>query len=74
LESSLQQRLSVWQSVLDLKAPFDNWQDVFDPRLVKVSGAKLVSKFPADVMSPPVILSEVSSPGNVQLEAVFDNS
>jgi len=74
LEASLGQRLSVWEPVLDLKPPFDNWQDIFDERLVKASGGKLVSKFPPDVLSPPVITTNVSSPGNVQLEAVFDES
>ena len=74
LQASLAQRLSVWEPVLDLKAPFGKWQDVFDERLVGASSDTLVSKFPPDVQSLPVIATKVSSPGNVQLEAVFDAS
>ena len=74
LEASLAQRLSVWEPVLDLKPPFDKWKDVFDERLVEESGDKLVSKFPPDVQSPSIIETKVGSPGNVQLEAVFDES
>ncbi|MBC8872757.1 MAG: protein kinase [Planctomycetes bacterium] len=74
LQSSLQQRLSVWEPVFELKHPFAEWDTVFDRRLVKAEDNKLVSRFPADVQASPLVKTKVIATGSLQLEAVFDAS
>jgi len=72
LEASLGQRLSVWEPVLDLQPPFDSWKDVFDPRLVERNGDLLISRFPSDVTSLPLVSTKLTASGSLRLEAVFD--
>ena len=76
LAVSLGQRLSQWEPVLDLKSPFEGWQDVIDPRLAALDddGKTLMSRFPADVQSKPIVKTKLTTTGPLQMEAVFDES
>ncbi|NQT12115.1 MAG: hypothetical protein HQ582_05175, partial [Planctomycetes bacterium] len=74
LDSSLSQRLSVWEQVFELKSPFEGWETVFDARLVKAADERLVSRFPPDVLGSPLVRTNVTVTGSVQMEAVFDES
>jgi WD40 repeat protein/tetratricopeptide (TPR) repeat protein len=73
LREAIDRRLRVWEKVIDLTAPFDEFATVLDPARVKVEADRLalgrVGSGPGGAAT--TILTAVPSPGSVQFDAVF---
>ncbi|MBM4034856.1 MAG: serine/threonine protein kinase [Planctomycetes bacterium] len=71
LRRALEERLRAWQPVFDLRAPFAEVGQVFEPGRVKVEGDAMVLQRTAPPDAVPRTDSFVACEGNVQAEVTF---
>jgi tetratricopeptide (TPR) repeat protein len=72
LRGQLEARRRRWETVFELATPFANAAAVIDPARLRVEGDALYPK-PLPSARAPLVLSRHSSPGGVELKAVFQH-